>query len=65
MRRSLDKLQRLGVLIFVVIAVFFVAGVAFSLPYPFSDDMEDTLSGNWVFDSPWGYDMTYAHGGVR
>jgi len=29
----------------------------------FSDDMENTSSGNWTFDAPWGYTNAIAHGG--
>ena len=40
-----------------------LAAGASAVSYPFCDDMEDSTSGNWVFDSPWGYDDTYTHSG--
>jgi len=43
--------------------VLFASTGALAVPYPFCDDMEDSTSGNWVFDSTWGYDDTYSHSG--
>lgn len=47
-----------------VLIVLFVSTGALAIPYPFCNDMEDSTTGNWVFDSPWGYDTTYAHSGT-
>ena len=48
-----------------VVIVLCLSTGAFAIPYPFCDNMEDTTTGNWVFDSPWGYDTQYAHSGIR
>ena len=48
-----------------LLAVFVVllSSPAWGIEYPFSDDMENTTSGNWAFDPPWGYTTASAHSG--
>jgi hypothetical protein len=35
------------------------------IEYPFCDDMEDSLSGNWNLPAPWGYTTEHAQTGIR
>jgi len=46
-----------------MIMVLFLIMEAFAIPYPFCDDMEDSTSGTWCFDVPWGYTSQYAQSG--
>jgi hypothetical protein len=45
----------------VLAAVLLLAGSAAAVDYPFADDMENTGSGNWTFDSPWAYTTEASH----
>jgi hypothetical protein len=47
-----------------IIMVLFLFMEAFAIPYPFCDDMEDSASGNWCFDAPWGYTSQHAQSGT-
>jgi hypothetical protein len=48
-------------IIFVIILPMRVDGIE----YPFCDDMEDSLSGNWNLPAPWGYTTEHAQTGIR
>ena len=62
--RYLSVTRALALVAIVAAIVLFLDTSAVAISYPFCDDMEDTTTGNWVFDPPWGYDGTYAHSGT-
>jgi len=37
-----------------LVLTLLLAGSAAAVGYPFFDDMENTGSGNWTLQSPWG-----------
>ena len=47
----------------VLAVTLLLAGSATAVDYPFADDMENTGSGNWTFESPWAYTAEASHSG--